>query len=60
LFSVEEVLREEIEVIDAEDCGDINDCIRLCYERKVLRVRPEILEKIKGVSRDCVIIVSID
>ncbi|MFN4045891.1 MAG: hypothetical protein ACK4H7_00945 [Acidilobaceae archaeon] len=50
-------LVDTIEVIDLEDCRDVEACIRACYGGRVLKVKASKLENICWLPSDCTLIV---
>ncbi len=52
-----EFLREEVEVLRLEDCGNLDNCVRKCFENVVIEVKVEDLIRLGWIPRDCVVVV---
>ncbi|MDM7274979.1 MAG: hypothetical protein P3X22_002490 [Thermoprotei archaeon] len=50
-------LADTIEIIDLENCRDVEACIKACYGNRVLKVKASKLESIGSLPGDCTLIV---
>ncbi len=50
-------LVDTVEIIDLENCQDVEACIRACYGSRVLKVKASKLKNMGGLPSDCTLIV---
>lgn len=53
-------MRDSVRILRVEDCGDVEECFRTCFEDKLVEASPEELLKAGWLPRDCVVLVRVE